>query len=309
MDIDSVFQAIASRRTVHLSDVDSDVVSNLSTYGLEFEDGVLRLPGETELLSTEFIQQHIDETVRSQVTSIEVLPSVGSTNSMLIDSASLGSIDGKVLLAEVQTGGRGRRGRSWYTPFGRNIALSVGVRLNRDPQSVGALSLAIGLAVVGALKRIGISHAQVKWPNDVVVDGGKICGILVELIHGRRPVDVVIGVGINVGARSSVESIVDREIADVVDYVATPVRNQLTGLLVGEILAACRRYEVHGFGGFQRDWESLDMLRDRTIAVETAGNLVVGTAKGIAEDGALLVEAEGRLRRFIGGEISIRPRE
>lgn len=309
MDINSVFQAIASRRTIHSSDVNADVVSDLSTYGLEFEDGVLRLPPETELLSTEFIQRHIDQAVHSRVTSIEVLPSVDSTNSMLIDSATLASIDGRALLAEVQTGGRGRRGRSWYTPFGRNIALSVGVRLNRDPQSVGALSLAIGLAVVRALKRIGISHAEVKWPNDVVVDGGKICGILVELIHGRRPVDVVIGVGINVGARSSVEAKVDREIADVVDYVATPVRNQLAGLLIGEILAACTRYEENGFGWFQRDWESHDMLRGRTIAVETGGKVVVGTAKGIAEDGALLVEAAGRLRRFIGGEISVRSRD
>ena len=225
---------------------------------------------------------------------------IGSTNSWLMGQRD---IHGRVCLAELQTAGRGRRGRSWRAAPSSSVLLSLGWHLG-DAAPAG-LSLVSGLAIVDGLRRAGVDSVGLKWPNDVMARGKKLGGVLTEL-RGAR---CVVGMGINVTPASP-----DRE-------CTTPARIDLKtlgydgdrdGLAAALIVAHCRylrRFCGGGFGQFVEEWNGLNVHRDRPVRVELPAASFAGIVRGIDPCGALIVDQDGVRRRVISAEASIRTGE
>ena len=232
--------------------------------------------------------------------TVEVLPAVPSTNTELMQRARAGRAEPVLLVAEQQTAGRGRLGRTWTTGVGDALTFSLGLPL--APADWSGLSLAVGVAVAEALHpRIGI-----KWPNDLWVDGCKLAGILVETagFAGAAPGPryAVVGVGINIAPRPA-------------DGLRTPpaaLRDlwpeadapSALGRIALPLVQALQAFEREGFAGFQARYAARDALRGRAV---TLGDGMSGMAQGVGESGALLVHTGTGLQAVTSSEVSVRP--
>ena len=281
----------------------------LKRFGFEITDNLASLREGSELLDADEISIHLSDDLKGTLRSIEILPCTDSTNDRMQERSKEMSIDGHVMMAEVQTAGRGRRGRKWETPFGRTVALTLGVSIDMPASAVSCLSLVVGVAVVDALSSVGVPAARLKWPNDVLIDGGKVGGILTELVDAAQPVEVVIGIGINVGSAAIIRNVVDYPIADVCDYVDGPVRNRLVAVLINHVLLRCQLLEKNGFAPLRERWMQLDAFRNRAIVVTSPSERISGKAVGLGSTGELLILTEdGERRKIIGGDVSLRER-
>jgi BirA family biotin operon repressor/biotin-[acetyl-CoA-carboxylase] ligase len=215
------------------------------------------------------------------------------------------------VLTEFQHAGRGRRGRHWIAPFGAGIALSMAWTFGDGAGSLSALSLAVGVATLRALSRAGAQGLGLKWPNDIWFRDRKIGGVLIELkAEAGGPAHVVIGVGINVmlaaAARREIEA-GGSCVAAVADACAeAPSRNLVAGAILDELLSMLGRFEREGFAAFREAWTALDALSGRPARVLLGEAAVDGIARGVDLDGALLLETQDGLRRFVSGEASLR---
>jgi len=190
-----------------------------------------------------------------------------------------------VLAAEAQTAGRGRRGRRWHSTPGADLTFSVAATLRRPARELAALSLVAGVAATRALRSAGVERAALKWPNDLVVDGAKLGGILVETRSAGACTRAVFGIGINCRRAPGLESRLRRRLASL-DAFITPDRNALIREISRDLLAALQRFELRGFEA--ADWEALDAHAGQRLRVRLAdGRTLSGIACGLAEDGAL----------------------
>lgn len=266
-----------------------------------------RLERRLELLSAEAIRAALVPDVDSLLAGLEVGWTVASTNSELLQrSAPERGVE--VLLAERQTGGRGRRGRHWASPLAAHVYLSLSRGFPGGLSRLGGLSLAMGVAVVEALHDRGFNRAGLKWPNDVMVDGRKLGGLLVE--GGGEfagPARAVIGLGVNVHMPPAVAADITQPWIDLESLVAAPVsRNAVVAALLSRLLPALELFEQQGLAPFLPRYAAMDVLAGRVVRVEEAGVLHEGQACGLAEDGALRVRIDGRETRFHAGEVSVR---
>lgn len=299
------YEALSSGKTFVCTDKAEQAV--LKRFGFLVDEDLVSLDEEIELLNEDEISTHLVDELNGIVHRIEILPCIDSTNDLLEARSKEMSIDGHVVMAEVQTAGRGRRGRKWETPFGKTIALSLGVSIDMPASSVSCLSLVVGVAVADALKSVGVVGAELKWPNDVLIDGGKAGGILTELVLATRPVEVVIGIGINVGSASCVREFVDYPVADICDHVGTPLRNRLIAELINHVLRQCKLFEKNGFAALRDRWMKLDAFRNQNVLVSSPTERLVGKAVGLGPNGELLIQTEqGSRRKIIGGDVSLR---
>jgi BirA family biotin operon repressor/biotin-[acetyl-CoA-carboxylase] ligase len=219
------------------------------------------------------------------------------------------------VLAERQTGGRGRRQKSWHSPAGGNIYLSLGWWFMESKWPLSALPLVVAIAVCRALTRAGLDGHGVKWPNDILADDKKLAGVLVELQSaGSGPALAVIGVGLNVRMPSpdpgEPGTAIDRPWTDLVSQLKpgdTGIsRNRLVSLLLDELLDTLERFERDGFEGFTCAWRELDLLDGKKIGLEHNGQQLSGVAQGVDKNGGLLLEtAESAIQVFHSGEVSI----
>jgi len=207
-------------------------------------------------------------------------------------------------VADRQSAGRGRRGRSWLSADD-SLTLSVSRHFARSPLRLGGLSLAVGVALAAALEELGAGRLALKWPNDLLWRERKLGGILIELI-GARQVDcsAITGVGINYLCTPQLESPVAC-LGEVFDR-APPSRSRLAGHLIGALLDAFARFETEGFAPFRDAWAARDLFAGREVNVLAGREWLAGRALGIAGDGALRVEIDGREERFNAGEVSLR---
>ncbi len=269
----------------------------------------------------------LDETAINQLlvdmragASVTVLDRCDSTNAQLAHDAVGGRPNGTVITAEVQELGRGRRGRTWIAPPGGSLALSMLWNFNRGASALGGLSLAAGVAVVTALRRIGQCPVSLKWPNDIVFNGAKLGGILVETrigSSGAGPVVAIVGIGINVrlhdldrvaistSGDAAVPAQQVTDLASIVDFV--PGRNALLAQIVAELATALARFEQEGFRAFRAPWMAMHAYQNESVRIAFAdGSLLDAKAVGIADDGALIVETADGLRHIHAGEVSVR---
>ena len=276
------------------------------------QDGV-RLGAPLELLDAERIVALLSADAARQLHALEVLFEVDSTNTHLLRACAPPAGRADVALTELQHSGRGRHGRRWVSPFGASLALSVGWTFRPAERADSALSLAVGVAVSRALDRMGARNVVLKWPNDIWFQDGKIGGVLVEAKSDGAAAHVVIGVGLNLVLSDESR----REIGGRPNGSPRPAalseacpapfsRNGLAAALLEELLSMLREFEREGFAAFRENWRSLDALAGRPVRVLLGDAAVEGIARGVDEDGALLMETDGRLQRFVSGEASLR---
>jgi BirA family transcriptional regulator, biotin operon repressor / biotin---[acetyl-CoA-carboxylase] ligase len=262
-------------------------------------------------LAPERIAALLPAEVRARIETLLVEWSLESTNTKLLESPPPTAGAAAVVLAEHQTGGRGRRGRSWVAPPGGALCLSLGWQFADMPADLSALSLVTGLCVTGALRALDAADVRLKWPNDLVTPRGKLGGILIEMrAEAGGPVHVVIGIGLNVllddAARAAVKAA--GNVADDLRAHRDPVpdRNALVAALLARLVPALAAFPRAGFTPHLADWHEHDALRGREVRVENAGEVTRGMARGVDAHGALLVETPTGVRRFISGEVSVR---
>lgn len=248
----------------------------------------------------------------SPVPRIEVLEEVDSTNRHLLAQA-LTSTDpsGMVCLAEVQSQGRGRRGRAWVATAYRNVMLSIAWRFALGPGMVSGLSLAAGVAVVKALEVYGVQGVGLKWPNDILWNNRKLAGLLVD-VHGEAsgPCAVVLGIGVNCHIDGSDTRTIDQAWVDLFTMTgAVPDRNRLVALLIRETYEMFQTFAETGFTAFQADWNRRHVYADCAVRVLQGENAIDGTVEGIDPGGALRVRTiDGDTQVFHSGDVSLRPR-
>lgn len=271
-----------------------------------------RLAEAISLLDLEPIRQQLS-TVLTTLPVLEYFPHIDSTNAYLMDRLGDGQLaNGHCVLAEAQTQGRGRRGRVWQSPFASNIYLSMFWRLERGVAAAMGLSLVIGVCVVRALARFNIP-TQLKWPNDVLVNGKKLAGILVEL-QGQNggECDVVIGVGLNVAMPGNSAAQIDQPWIDIKTLIGQlPDRSILAAELIAQLVEALPLYDAEGFTPFMDAWRQHDAFMGKTVKVISGTHQTLGTVRGVTSQGALLLSCaeSGELKTFFGGEVSLRGAE
>ena len=303
MSLPAVFKQLAVDRVAR---VDATDRLELGNYGIAVRGDLAVLDDDVELLRAGRIRDELGDPALGWLTRLCVRPHVDSTNSALMRAGLTRDIDGEVLLAEAQTSGRGRRGREWISPFGRNLALSMGVRIDRPLREIGAVGLSVGVAVAGALSALGVKDAKLKWPNDIVLDQRKLCGILIELPAAKEPACVVIGIGINFGGLSVLAPLVDQAVADVTEHVPTASRNRLAGMVIDAVYNMCKQFEKYGFARIKPQYDALHRYQGEDVRVIVGTEEITGTVAGVDSDGALQLRTGSDVRSFIGGEVSLR---
>lgn len=237
---------------------------------------------------------------------VSVLPVIDSTNQYLLDRISELS-SGDACVAEYQQAGRGRRGRKWFSPFGSNLYLSMYWKLDQGPAAAMGLSLVIGIVMAEVLQRLGAEDVRVKWPNDLYLKDRKLAGILVELTGKTGDAaQLVIGAGINLKMREPVADTINQGWINLQEAGVNIDRNELTATLLKELRAALLHFEKEGLAPFIRRWRGLDNFLDRPVKLLIGDQEIHGIERGIDQQGALLLEQEGIIKPYIGGEISLR---
>jgi BirA family biotin operon repressor/biotin-[acetyl-CoA-carboxylase] ligase len=263
-----------------------------------------------ELLEAARIEAALSTSARAQVSGIEVLESVDSTNTRLMDAAAGGAPSGKVCLAERQRAGRGRAGRGWVSPFGSNLYLSVLWRYQVGPAGLGALSLACGVAAARVLRAAGVADIGLKWPNDLHWRRRKLGGLLLEVAgESQGPSHVVVGIGVNRHLGAVEAAAIDQPWVDLASILGAglPSRNGLAAALIDELVRTLADYGDSGLAPFLSDWRSFDAYQGAPAELTIGGQRIAGTCAGITDDGSLLLDTDTGRRAFNAGEVSLRP--
>ena len=261
-------------------------------------------------LDAEVIRQFMSGPDRDRLVHIKVFSEIDSTNSYLMQmpGPELGKLN--IAVTSNQTAGRGRHGKTWQSPPGSGLCLSAAYTFQRQPKNLPALTLALGLGAINALKEFGASGVELKWPNDLVALDGKLAGILTEVRQqSADAVTVVTGIGVNVDLTGQPDFRIETDWAQqVVDLKSIcdvpPSHGELAGQFTTHLMHAFIDFEASGFAATADRWSRYDWLLGRDITIETANKQFSGVGAGVDEDGALLVDTpESGIRRVTSGTI------
>lgn len=266
-----------------------------------------RIPGGLDLLAADEIRARLLPDAGGLLSALQIHQSIDSTN-LELQRQTLAESGATVCLSESQSAGRGRRGRTWQSPFACNIYMSVAWKFAGGASAFGGLSLMVGVVVCNALQKLGADGVNLKWPNDVLRDGRKLAGVLVEMSGDvTGPCTAVIGIGINVVVPESVAKNIDQPWSDLRDLPAAGVtRNTIVAEVLNALLPALEAYESEGFHAWSERWHALHAYQDQTVLIRSGDNDTVGLARGVDEQGALLLETAAGVQRVHGGEVSLR---
>jgi BirA family biotin operon repressor/biotin-[acetyl-CoA-carboxylase] ligase len=272
-----------------------------------------RLGSAVELLDAARMREEASRLGRTLPGAVEVHFLIGSTNDHLYAAPPPRSWELRAAFAELQYAGRGRRGRRWVAPFGTGLTFSVAWTFAETPAGLSAIGLAMGVAIASALQGLGAAGLALKWPNDLLVNGGKLGGVLTQLKQeAGGPATVVVGLGLNLVLREAQRHEIDQPgalpAADLASATAgaLPSRNAIAARLLLALQDAIGEFGSRGFAAFAEDWARMDALRNAPVQVLQGSACLEGTARGTDRDGALLVESSGRLLRVYSGDVSVR---
>lgn len=214
------------------------------------------------------------------------------------------------ILAEHQTLGRGRRGRKWNSPYAQNLYLSYAWPVTRGMAQIDGLSLVAGLAVVRAVEQVVGTTAQLKWPNDVLINNAKVAGILLELVGDPADLcSVVIGIGVNLNMTSTNQAI-DQEWTSLALETGKQVdRTQFAQSVLESLDVYLEKQKNYGFSSLKNEWLSVHGWQGREVVLSVGNELVQGRITGLGDKGEICLLVDGQERLFIGGELSLRLRD
>ena len=300
-----ILETLFKRGEMPLDQVGLDAVS-LREMGFGVSQGIVFIPADTERLDEDTIQGALSAKARAWIVDMAAHQIVGSTNTILNELAGHQSINGVVRLAELQVQGRGRRGRVWISPYANNLAMSIGVRIARPPVALGGFSLCVGLSVADGLQQLGVQGVELKWPNDVLIDGRKVAGILIELHGAGTDTEVVIGIGVNFRLSAETRAAIEQPVTDLRSTGRTVSRNELAGTLISSLVEFVDGYAELGFEPMRQAFDSIHRFHDQPCVLLLGSDNVAGVVRGVTSGGELLLEVDGRLQTFGAGEVSLR---
>ncbi|WP_133480245.1 bifunctional biotin--[acetyl-CoA-carboxylase] ligase/biotin operon repressor BirA [Cognatilysobacter segetis] len=269
-----------------------------------------RLAMPLDLLEADAIRAALPAATRDGLAGLDVAWTIESTNTALLREPAPAR-GARVLLAERQTGGRGRRGRAWQSPLGASLLLSVARSFDGGLARLGGLSLVAGLATAAALRAAGFPAVGLKWPNDLVVEGDdglrKLGGLLVEGGGEHAgPVRAVIGIGLNVRLPERAAAAIDQPWSDLAALGTPPSRDALAAMLLSHLLPALDAFDRDGFAPFAAQWPAFDVLQGRDVVLHLPDRTEAARVLGLADDGALRVRTAAGERAVHAGEVSLR---
>ena len=283
----------------------------------DWEFGISDLPG-TGYQLTESLQFVDENRLREELRSkglliedrLEVLGEVDSTSERLLEWPDRDILHGRTCVTEFQSQGRGRRGRTWLGVPCRNIMLSMAWQMDREAKHVGGLSLSVGLTLLRRLRTFGVECLQLKWPNDIVCDHGKLAGILVDVLTGPdHRCTVVVGIGVNLKNPAVITNRLDRLVANLADLCAVRVdRTGLIALIIADLSRTLETFDRNGFSGDVDAWNASDAYAGIRVRAETNSRTVEGDALGVDASGAYRVRlGDHRVESIVTGEIIPQP--
>lgn len=285
-------------------------VKKLESLGLNLESikgRGYRIPDGLDLLNKGCILKLLNPSVNETLGRVDVLTTVDSTNRVAMNCAQRGE-QAYLCVAEQQTAGRGRRGRVWQSPYGRNLYFSLTWAFQGGASVLEGLSLAIGVAVVKALRAVGVKGLGLKWPNDILYDNKKLAGILLEMTgDAEGPCNLVVGIGLNISMPCSEAQEIDQAWINLKDISpGLPTRNEVLARIVNELVPLLAEYESKGFLAYRESFLSLDEYKDKPVYIKQGSKVVIGFGAGVDETGALLMDTDRGREVFNGGEVSLR---
>ncbi|MBV7316453.1 bifunctional biotin--[acetyl-CoA-carboxylase] ligase/biotin operon repressor BirA [Shewanella sp. NIFS-20-20] len=214
---------------------------------------------------------------------------------------------GDICVAECQSGGRGRRGKAWLSPYGSHLYFTQYWQTAGNMAQLMGLSLIVGCSVVTVLERLGVTGLGLKWPNDVYLDGKKLSGILVEL-QGQADggCHLAIGIGINLFMPQQIGAHIDQPWSDLSDIVPVLDKNRLIVGLQKQLSQDLTVFEQQGLTAFIDRWKKSDIFMDKSVNILLGDSSVSGVYQGIDEQGGVVLTTDKGKQSFIGGEISLR---
>lgn len=266
-----------------------------------------RLPEPIQLLEYDSVLAAIGE--QRSWFNLELHDHLESTNSYLMKQASSGCAHATCVAASLQTKGRGRRGRAWQAGLGASLTFSLLWRFQSGAAALSGLSLAVGVALIRTLHALGVTEAQLKWPNDVLVNQHKLAGILIELQGDMEgPSAAVIGIGLNLRLPQHVKRHIDQAATDLQSLMRMPPNpSELLGLLLRHLAEVLNEFETNGFARLREEWTTHHAFHKQPVLMLLPdGREAHGIVVDVAPDGILLVETPGGIQRFSAGEISLR---
>ena len=290
-------------------------IQTLRGYGLDIfsvKHKGYRLAQPMDLLDITRIKQSVDTFVQSEISALELAFISESTNRHLMDKLPHENIHGHVVLAEYQSAGKGSKdNRTWVSPLGGGIYLSIGWHFDAYPSSFAALSLSTGVAVVRALQQCGVEGLGLKWPNDIISKGDKLGGILIEsrgITKGHC--DIVIGIGINVRIPTQAHALIGQPFTDLSRLTRTlPPRNQLVAAIISATFDMLLEFSRNGFSRFIEEWRRLDHFAGKEACLVFPDRTLNGRVLGIENNGMLAMSINGSKHQFASGELSLRSLE
>ena len=268
-----------------------------------------RLPKKISFFNIENIQRELGEL--NQFVNLELLNVIDSTNKYLNTSANI-KPHASVVIANIQTKGKGRRGRSWQASVGESLSMSILWKFDKGASGLSGLSLVVGVAIQRLMKKIGINNSFLKWPNDLLILEGdaylKLAGVLIELqgdLESRC--SAVIGVGLNYDLSNDILNNIDQPATNIKKYLHSDIDlNQLSAMLIKEIINALSEFENNGFLSVKEEWLSYNAFKEKTISfIKSGGEIITGQIVDIENDGALkIMQNNGIHETLISGEVS-----
>jgi BirA family biotin operon repressor/biotin-[acetyl-CoA-carboxylase] ligase len=246
--------------------------------------------------------------------NLEIFDVMDSTNSYLMEKASSGHPHASVVATHIQTKGRGRRGRAWQSALGESLTFSLLWRFNGGAATLSGLSLAVGIALIRSFHRFGLMGAQLKWPNDVLIQDQnqykKLAGILIELqgdMEGQS--SAVIGIGVNLKLSKKSLSYIDQPAIDLVNISQEEIDpNELLGQILKDLADVLGQFNTSKFSSLKDEWMTYHVYQHQTVTLSLGdGRTVTGLAQGVTDDGALIIETPtSGIETFSSGEITLR---
>lgn len=284
-------------------------IKKLEDYGIKIES----VKGKGYILVEPLVlldQESIRSALNKKKFHIEILEKIDSTNSYLKKSI-LEKENIRIAIAEMQTQGRGRLNRNWYAPFGKNINLSLSYPFQKDISELSGLSLIIGLSVCRAINNVCKLQEKlyVKWPNDIVCNGKKMAGILIEIqAESHGACNVIIGIGLNVNMSNASKKNINQKWTSLYQLTGEyQNRNFICAEIIEQMFIYLGRFLDSGLHNFINEWNDKDYLFEKTLNVKSGDNIFEGIGSGINEQGHLLLKssANKQIRSFSSGDTTL----